>query len=336
MRRSAVAALAALAAGLLVSGCGGSSTDVPPPQGTAVARDAYARPLGAAVTLDPLRSDDAYRRALFSTFNSVTPENELKWEVVQPRQGTFDFDAAEAIVDTARGAGMRVRGHPLVWDQQLPGWVEGAPEDELEAILRTHVSTVAARFRGRMAQWDVVNEPLEDGGGLTANVFERALGEGYIDVAFREARRVDPQAKLFLNEIAAERGVKARALVSLIRRLRERGVPVDGVGLQNHTVTRDFPTQEDLARLMGRFERLGVDVEITEMDVTGPGEDRRADGYAAAAAACAAAPNCTGLTVWGVTDARSWLGAAKLPTLFDARGEPKPALAALRRALRRR
>jgi endo-1,4-beta-xylanase len=324
----------ALAACVLLAGCGATApAPVPAPETSSPAPGTYAKPLGVAVTLEPLRSDRAYRKAFYGTFTSATPENELKWEVVQPRRGRFEFARGEAVVDAARKASMRVRGHPLVWDLQLPEWVKRAPKAQLEEILKTHVATVAERFRGRLAQWDVVNEPLEDSGRLTANVFHRALGEGYIDIAFREARRADPEAKLYLNEIAAERGVKARALVALVRRLRERGVPVDGVGLQNHTTARDFPSEQELGRLMRRFERLGVAVEITEMDVTGSDEVQRTKGFEAAARACMAAANCTGITVWGVTDARSWLGAGRKPTLFDAQGKPKPALGAVRRAL---
>jgi endo-1,4-beta-xylanase len=197
------------------------------------------------------------------------------------------------------------------------------------------VRRVAAHFRGRVAQWDVVNEPLEDDGGLTPNVFQQAMGEGYIDIAFAEARRADPEAKLFLNEISAERGEKADALVELVTRLKERGVQIDGVGLQNHTTTDDFPTRRDLGRLMDRIARLGLDVEITEMDVEGPDEDGRRDAFEAAAQACARTDRCTGLTVWGVDDQHSWLGAGKRATLFGVDGDAKPAAEALREALRR-
>ena len=125
------------------------------------------------------------------------------------------------------------------------------------------------------------------------------------------------------------------ALVDLVARLKERGVPLDGVGLQNHTTADDYPTERDLGRLMARIGRLGLDVEITEMDVEGPPEDGRTKAYEAAAKACAAAANCTGLTVWGVDDQHSWLGAPKQPTLFAVDGSAKPALRPLRDALRR-
>lgn len=305
----------------------------PVPAGPRVPADAWAKPVGSAITLDPLTDDAAYRKAFFSTFSSATPENELKWEVVEPRRGDFAFARGDAVIDAARAAGARVRGHPLVWDLQLPGWVGEADPDDLESILRTHVETLARRYRGRVAQWDVVNEPLDEDGSMTENVFFAAMGEGYIDLAFEAARRADPKAERFLNEISAERGDKADALVALVRRLRGRGVPIDGVGIQNHTTARGFPTRAELARLMRRLAPLKV--EITEMDVVveRPGQDP-APAWRAAAEACAAAPNCTGLSVWGVTDEFSWKGPEQAATLFDTEGRAKPALDAVRSALR--
>ena len=331
----AVAAIAAVAvAAAAVPGCGRRAEVAPVPQGEHVPTGVWAKPVGTAITLEPLRGDADYRRAFFSTFTSATPENELKWDVIEPSRRRFAFAQADRVIDAAEAAGARVRGHPLVWDLQLPKWVEQAPSSQLEGILRAHVRRIASRYRGRIAQWDVVNEPLEDDGELTSNVFAAAMGEGYIDVAFAETKRADPKAKRFLNEIAAERGEKADGLVALVRRLRSRGVPIDGVGLQNHTTADDFPTRAELSRIMRRLAPL--DVEITEMDVTieRPGEDP-VPAWRAAAEACAAASNCTGLTVWGVTDKTSWMGPAKAATLFDTSGREKPALAAIRDVLGR-
>lgn len=305
------------------------------------AQTAWARPLGAAVTLGPLRSDGAYRRALGETFSSLTPENEMKWERLEPRRGAYDFADADALVATAGRDGRRVRGHPLVWDQQLPAWLTARRwrAAELEAVVAAHVRRVVSRYRGRVAVWDVVNEPFEDDGSWTPSVFHRVLGERFVAVAFRAARRADPRARLFLNEIAAEHeGPKARALERLVVGLKRSGVPIDGVGLQNHTTDRGFPDRARLEEVMRRYARHGLDVEITEMDVALPAGAPPAaavPAYRAAAEACASAANCAGLTVWGVTDRHSWLGAAKRPLLFDGGGRPKPAYGAVRAALGR-
>ena len=288
----------------------------------------YAKPLGAALSLDPAREDDAYRDAYLRTYTSLTPENAMKWAIVHPQRGRWDFDEADALVEMAQRTGRRVRGHPLVWDQQLPAW---AGEGDVEANLREHVRRLAARYRGRVDQWDAVNEPLEDDGTLTPNPFQKALGERWIDLAFQTARAADPKAKLFLNEIGAEQGRKFKALIRLAQRLEDRGVPIDGIGLQGHTDSVDYPRRETFDRALRAIARLGLKAEITELDVEGA----EPKAFAAAAAACAAAPNCTGVTVWGVTDRWSWLGEKAAPLPFDAAGEPKPALAALTRALAR-
>ena len=287
----------------------------------------YDKPLGAALSLQPAREDDAYRDAFLRTFSSLTPENAMKWTIVHPQPGKWAFEEADALVEMARRTGRRVRGHPLVWDQQLPDW---AGRGDVERNLREHVRTLAARYRGKIDQWDAVNEPLEDDGTMTPNPFQKALGERWIDIAFEEARRADPKAKLFLNEIAAERGVKFRALLALARRLKDRGVPIQGIGLQNHTTSDDFPSERVLVRDFAAIDKLGLDVEITEMDVEGGSPA----AYRAAVNACRRARNCTGLTVWGVTDRWSWIGEEKAALPFDVDGEPKPALEPLLDGLR--
>ena len=288
----------------------------------------YAKPLGAAVSLKPAQEDDAYRDAFLRTFSSITPENAMKWSVVHPMPDRWEFEEADALVAMAERTGRRVRGHPLVWDQQLPGW---AGEGDVEANLRTHIRRLATRYRGRVDQWDAVNEPLENDGTMTPNLFQDAMGERWIDVAFETARKADPKAELFLNEIGAEQGPKFDALIALAKRLKARGVPIDGIGLQGHTDSEDYPRRATFDKALKAIDRLGLKAEITELDVEGA----EPKAFAAAASACAAAPNCTGVTVWGVTDRWSWIGADKAPLPFDADGKAKPALAALTRALAR-
>jgi endo-1,4-beta-xylanase len=333
VRRALAAAVLALAAGC------GEPEPIEVPEGAARAPE-LAKPLGTAMNLDAAREDEGYLRALTETFTSLTPENAMKWEIVHPERDRWAWEGADEVVDFARRTGKRVRGHPAVWDQQLPAWVADADPSAAEAaeILREHVRTLVGRYRGRIESWDVVNEPFEDDGTWTRSVWFRALGPSYVAIAFRAAREADPDARLFLNEIAAEReGPKLRALVGLARALRERDVPIDGVGLQNHTKAGRGPEREELDRAIGRFAALGLDVELTEMDVV-IGEGRtvadQAATYRDAAEACAAAPRCTGLTVWGVTDRWSWLGEDSRPLPFDAGARPKPALAAVRDPLR--
>lgn len=324
----------------LLAGCGNEQEGEPivPPEG-ARAAPKLSRPLGAAVNAEAAREDEDYLRAFVSTFTSMTPENELKWSVVHPQKDTYAFADGDALLGLARATGKRVRGHTLVWDLQLPKWV--ADEDwergELRKVLEEHVRRVVSHYRGRIAQWDVVNEPFDPAGRLKPNLFMREIGPRYIALAFRAARKADPKAKLFLNENGVEGpGPKLNALVALAGRLRRRGVPLDGVGLQGHAAAATAAGAGRLGATMRRFTRLGLDVEITELDVAAPSPGQRAAqrrAYAGAAGACAAEPRCTGLTVWGVTDKWSWIGEEKRPLLFDADARAKPALGEVLKAL---
>lgn len=296
------------------------------------------RALGAAVAIGPLRGDATYRSAYAQTFDSLTPENEMKWERVQPSITRFTFGDADRLVEWAVRHGKRVRGHPLVWDQQIPGWLaeRSWKARDLQKVVRDHVNRVVRRYRGRVESWDVVNEPFEGDGSWSTTLFHNVLGDGFVEDAFRVARAADPHARLFLNELGAERpGPKQDALFELVKALKGRGAPIDGVGFQNHTEAATAPTRKELARTIDRFAALGVDVEITEMDVRlGAGDPAAAQAgpYVDAALACQAAARCTGLTVWGVTDKYSWVGSDERATLFDAQGHPKPAHDALLRA----
>ena len=343
-RRHAALVSAVLA---LAAGCGATDpadlviTVEPSLLARAPAPDAYAKYLGAAVDIGAARRDARYRELLTTTFTSVTPENAGKWNVVQPKQGKFDFAPMDAFVAYAESTRKRIRGHPLLWHEQLPGWLtEGSfTREQMADVIRRHVQTVMSRYRGRIAEWDVVNEPLDQHGKLRPNVFERVLGPQYIDIAFRAAREADPGATLVLNQIGAEPPAPAsRALRKLVKRLKRNGVPFDAVGIQNHRLDGSASSRRQFAGAFADYRRLGLKVAITEMDmpIRSPAErPRQTRAYRAVAEACAAAPNCIGLTVWGVTDKYSWIGPEGEPLLFDEAGRAKPSLRAVLRALRR-
>lgn len=282
-------------------------------------------------------------------FNSLTPENHMKWSLVAPAPGVYDFGPADALVDFAEANGMRVRGHTLVWGRSNgpPEWLgaelAGVPDPaaHLRDLMLDHIDTVAGRYAGRIESWDVVNEPLAAVSGAldTSNPYFQLLGEDYIAEAFHAARAVDPNAKLFLNEYGTERiPAKFAGLVALVERLLADGVPIDGVGLQDHFLTR--PNRAALEAQLRTFAEMGLLVEITELDLPLLLFSRDADplasqaqAYADVFAACLAVSACRGVTNWGVTDADSWLDdfdllrffAPNQPLLFDADGFPKPA-----------
>lgn len=332
-RRALLACAAVLAAAVAAAGCGEADRAAPEvqplPRGPVIP--------GVAVRADRL-SDAGYAEAAGRLFRSVTPENEMKWVSTEPEPGQFSFEAGDAVVDFARERGMRVRGHALVWHLQLPPWVTGTREQ-----LRRHIAGVVGSYRGRVAQWDVVNEALADEGGLRPTPFLQTIGEGYIAEAFLTARRADPQAALAYNDYGAESPdtPKGRSLYQLVRALTGQGVPIDVVGFQVHADLRPIPGFE---RQLRRVAALGVDIELTEVDVRLPEKVSSADlrsqavAYRRIVRACRAVERCRGITFWGVDDGDSWIPEFFPGTgnalLLDAQLRPKPAYEAVRRALR--
>ena len=330
-----------------LAGCGAPAAPErePFPSGAAarVEDPATDVPLGTAVTWSVLREDDELATVVDRAFDSVTPEHEMKMQVLQPERGEFDFADADALVGWAGEHGKRVRGHTLVWHQQIPDWL--AKEDwsaaEAEEVLREHVRTVVERYRGRVTTWDVVNEPFTDEGELRSDdgfPFLDVLGPRYIAIALQAAREADPDAQLMVNEIGAELGgAKLDALVRMAEALKRERVPLDGIGLESHLTVERPPGRGVLRDTVERLAALGLDVELTELDVANRGGDDRVQAaiYADAAAACASVARCRRVTTWGVSDRDSWLGAEQRPLPFDADLGAKPAWETLTRGLQR-
>jgi len=283
----------------------------------------------------------AYRQVIAAQFSTVTPENEMKWYAVEPAPGEFSFGAADAIVEQAREAKQKVRGHTLVWHAQLPDWVRRMGPSQLREATREHIRRVMAHYDGDVSVWDVVNEPIGDDGGLRNSVFLRRLGPGFIADAFRTARAADADAKLYLNEIGAE-GINAKSnrLYEIVRELKAQGVPIDGVGFQTHANLAGLPG--DFVANMRRFRALGLEVAITEADVglrVPPDAAKlraQARIFTQIVRGCLAA-DCRSLTFWGFTDGRSWISETQAgmgaATLLDEQLRPKRAFAAVQAAL---
>ncbi len=295
---------------------------------------AGARHVGAAVEARRLR-EPAFAQVLAANFNSVTPENDMKWVNVEPSPGQFAFGAGDALVAFAEQNGMRVRGHTLVWHQQLAPWVAGLSGEALRAAMLRHVTGEVSHWRGRISQWDVVNEAFADGpgGGLRRDSPFTALGPTFLDDAFRAAHEADPAAQLFYNDYELEDlgTAKTEAVYQMARRLRGAGVPLGGVGFQMHVDARHWPAADVIRRTMERFAALGLAVEITEMDVpVGEMHGELAQKLAQQerlthdiVAACVAVSGCSGVTFWGFTDRYSWLNAPRWARLFG-RGPHRP------------
>jgi endo-1,4-beta-xylanase len=305
--------------------------------------------LGAAVGTGPFMSDPdpRYRATLAASYDSITAETAMKIQDLQPQRGQFDFTVADAMVAFAEQHGQQVFGHTLSWclDSTMPGWLRNGSwsRASLLAVLEQHITAVMAHFRGRVAAWDVVNEALNDDGTRRNCLWKRVIGDDWIEQAFRIARQADPGAKLFYNETHADvPNPKYEATLSLIRDLRARGVPVDGVGLQYH-LTNAMPTRAQVDEAIGRLGELGLEVHISELDVPvwylGSTLERKlarqAAVYGRIGAACQAQPACSRITTWGFMDRYTWRQPwnESLPLPFDTEYMPKPAWQAIQAAL---
>lgn len=245
-----------------------------PDEGLRKLADAKGMAFGSAVEIAQLK-DRGHAEQLRRECNTIVPRNALKWTATERAPGKFGFGEADAILRFAEDNGMAARGHTLVW-HRVPKWVEGMTDaTELEAAMVRHIETVAGRYAGRIASWDVVNEPLEyDDPALRDSLFFRRLGDGYIARAFEVARRVDAGAQLVLNEThlckAGENYAARRALMlELLGRLQDRNVPIDAVGIQGHFRPGfDKLDRDGFATFCRELKSRGLRVLITELDAS--------------------------------------------------------------------
>jgi endo-1,4-beta-xylanase len=287
------------------------------------------RYFGTAVAAGKL-GDSTYVSILDREFNMITPENEMKWDTTEPSRGNFNFGPADQIVNHAQSHGQRMRGHTTVWHAQLPSWVSSITDaNTLRSVMNNHITTVMGHYRGKIYAWDVVNEAFADGSTQhRSSVFQNVLGNGFIEEAFRTARSADSAAKLCYNDYNIENwsDAKTQGVYSMVRDFKNRGVPIDCVGFQSHFGTGGPPSS--FQTTLSNFAALGVDVQITELDIQNAGTT----AYANTVRACMNVARCTGITVWGIRDSDSWR-TGQNPLLFDSNGNKKPAYDAVLSAL---
>jgi endo-1,4-beta-xylanase len=299
--------------------------------------------VGSAVSEGALVSDPAYATLLSKEFSYVTPENSMKWGSLQPTSDKlWDFTEADRVVAAAKAARQSIKGHALVWHQQLPPFVTDAlSKKELERAIERNIDKVVGRYRGEVRAWDVVNEALADDGTLRDSIFSRKLGADFIADAFERAHRADPRADLFYNDYGIEiANAKSDAVYELVRQLKKKRVPIDGVGFQMHIDARFPPTEAQLRENFKRFDDLGLSINVSEMDVQvrnviGTRADKLAlqkQIYHRVVAACVKTDGCEAITTWGFTDKYSWIDAtfgADDPLEFDEALARKPAYYAM-------
>ena len=276
------------------------------------------RLVGAASNNTALASDPTYVTTLGNEFTYVSPENAMKWGTLQPVDATdWDFTQADAVVAAAQAANQAIKGHTLVWYQQLPPFVTDAlaPAD-LQNAINANIDTVVGHYRGQLRAWDVVNEAIDDNANLRDSVFSRAFGSDFIAAAFKRAHKADKKAKLFYNDYGTEvQNAKSDAVYALVSSLVASSVPIDGVGFQMHLDARFPPSEQAIIDNFARFTALGLRVNISELDVQvrniiGTRADKLAlqkQIYHRVVAACVATPMCEAVTTWGYTDKYSWI-----------------------------
>jgi endo-1,4-beta-xylanase len=324
--------------------------------------------MGVAVSRDQIMgTDTAGVRIIRQHFNSITAENCMKSKFIQPSQGVFDFSLADRFVVFGEENGMRIIGHVLIWHSQAPDWFfkDDAGDDVSREVLvsrmQNHISALVGRYKGRVDGWDVVNEAIEEDGSWRKNKFYEIIGKDYVRLAFEFAHSADPDAELYYNDYSMAVKERRDSVVMMVKELQENGVRIDGVGMQAH-LTMAFPTLYEFEKSIKAFSDLGIQVMITEMDLSAL---PRPDGFHGADLSDYYTvkndfdPYVNGLpetvsqawtkryidffrifirnhekisrvTIWGVSDGRSWLnnfpipGRTDYPLLFDRQYQPKP------------
>ncbi|ASJ70639.1 endo-1,4-beta-xylanase [Granulosicoccus antarcticus] len=283
-----------------------------------------------------MQADGAlYESIAASEFGVMSPESSMKWIAINPVPGQFEFADMDNLISFAKANDMQVRGHPLVWHRSLPDWVEQSEVEDREVHMREFITRVMNRYSDDVTYWDVINEPVADDGGMRDSLWFEAMGEQYIDIAFAQARELDPTAVLVLNEYdIGFAGPKFDGLLSLLDRLEAREVPVDAVGFQLH-VFSSFDQFDELAANMAAIAERGLDIHITELDVAivnDDSEQTQADVYSSIVDTCLAQVRCTVIQSWGFTDRYSFR-TTQSPLYLNTDYVTKPAYQALQEAL---
>ncbi|KAF9257616.1 glycoside hydrolase [Marasmius fiardii PR-910] len=323
----------------LPSRCGASPTPTSS-GGSIILRDlAVPRFFGAAANTTFLFNDQNYTRLAETQFSIFTPENEMKWESIEPFPNVFNFTAADEIVNFAESRRAKVRGHNFMWGNQLAPWVNDTlSATELDRALKNHIDTIMNHYRGRLYAWDVINELISDTPNATFKdiIWTRKFGEQAMPKALTYARQADPQPKLYINDYGIE-GIndKSNTLFEVAKSLKKDGVPLDGIGFQYHLTLGQVPP--DIQENLQRFADLDLDVAITELDINlrGPANEtaleQQAKDYKGIVSACLAVKRCVSVTIWGVSDDHSWIPHGEvLP--WDGEKQPKPAFFAIAEA----
>jgi len=318
--------------------------------------------IGAALNTEQIEEKEPNAAALVpQQFNAVTPENIMKAEIIHPEWNRYNFDLADKIAEYGKKHNIKVNGHTLIWHSQLPAFVRNNKDaDSVKQFFTDHITTIASRYDGKIASWDVVNEALEEDGTMRKSIFLDKVGENFVTEAFRLAQKAAPNTELYYNDYNIEQPKKRAGTITLVKKIQAAGVRIDGVGIQGHWHVGRVPFKEIEESIL-EYSALGMKVMFTELDIEVlPRNFQGADVSQRVASNPALNPYVNGLpdsvqhqlaldyenlfklflkhkdkitrvTFWGVNDGQSWLngwpvrGRTNYPLLFDRQYKPKPA-----------
>ena len=252
----------------------GSSTAAEP-NNQPILKEAFAKDflIGVAVNDDVVSGNDSQVAAIVEKqFNSITPENVMKWQFIHPEPNKYNFEPADRFVAFGEKNKMFIVGHTLIWQNQIPGWAfrddsnNLLGRDAMLARMKDHIFTVMGRYKGRVNGWDVVNEALNDAGPLHKSKWVETVGPDFVQKAFEYAHEADPNAELYYNDFSLDKPAKREACVRLVKDLKAKGLRIDGVGIQGHWAL-DYPSRKDIEQFINAFAALGVKVMVTELDI---------------------------------------------------------------------
>jgi endo-1,4-beta-xylanase len=322
-------------------------------------KDYFAKYFTMGVAVSPRSLNGEEATLILKHFESITAENAMKMGPIHPEENRYNWRDADAIVEFAQKNNLKLRGHVLCWHEQTPSWLfvdQNGKDVSKEVLLRRlkeHITTVVSRYKGKIYAWDVVNEVIadEDDKFYRDTPWYRICGEEFIARAFEYAHAADPDALLFYNDYNSERPVRRDKICKLVKQLKDNGVPIHGVGLQGHWNIYD-PSEKDLHDALEKYAGLGVEVQITELDVsvypweknprprregetdalTPELEQKQIEFYKMAFRLMREYDKAiTAVTFWNISDRSTWLdqypvrGRKNYPLLFDVNLKPKKA-----------
>lgn len=268
-----------------------------------------------------------YGNTAKAQYNMFVCENDMKFQSTEPSRGRFSYGGGDGVYNFGQANGQRLRGHNFIWHAQS-GWaanVNGS-RDEMLGIMKTHIDSVGGHFKGKVVEWDVLNEITDDGNGngLRKSFWQKAIGDDYPDSAFFYSRRADPYAKLYYNDYGGD-GVnsKSTAMLNLAKKWIQNKVPIDGIGLQCHLSSP--VNKQSISDNIKRFGEIGLRISLTEIDI----KNGTTQDWTNLMGACLENFNCTSFLTWGIYDGASWLGQGCNCLLFTESWQPKAAVQAL-------